>query len=105
MGAASTSELCKECASAAPLVCLNDIWTYLPGGKIAYRRVSSAIGMVSKQYCLYGDNHVSYESSQPCIFMGIIFYLHPLVRVAVASLALSEFNFSVDGSNLGGDSQ
>lgn len=52
MGPASTSELARERAWAAPLVCLKDIWTYLPGGKMAYRRVSRTIGMVSKQYCL-----------------------------------------------------
>jgi hypothetical protein len=54
------------------LVCLNDIWTYLPGGKIAYRRVSITIGMVSKQYCLYGDNHVSHDPSQIVCFAGVL---------------------------------
>ena len=68
MGAASTSELCEERIGAAPLVCLKDIWTYLPGGKKAYRAVSATIGMVSKQYCLYNHDYVSHDPTKAEFF-------------------------------------
>lgn len=49
--------------------------------------------------------HVSHDPSRVAVFIACGLYLHPLVRVAVAGLALAEFNLSVDGSDLGDDSQ